>query len=220
LHSPAPRVDRAGRKAIQSNPGGRSRLALLAGLGLLLGAGPGAAGDTDAPLEWGAREIERAERLETALAQSQAASLAADTLQVRLAFDSAADLDLYVTDPMQETVYFGNTPARSGGRLEADRRCDHPSPRIETVVFAGAPPGRYRVGIDHPRPCEASEGRVDEGTAVFVLEIRHAGRVRRQLGLSAPLRFVPVVLEFDVEAAAAGDARGNVTVPPTPVPPR
>jgi hypothetical protein len=222
LHRPARRFDRTGREASQSTPARQRRLALLASLGLLLAGAAGAGDEEDTGVEWGTREVQRAEQLESALTASQGVPLAPDTLQVRLAFDAAADLDLYVTDPMQETVYFGNTPARTGGRLEADRRCQDAAPRIETVVFAPAPTGRYRVGVDYPRPCTASEGGGDGDSAVFVLEVRHAGRLRRQLGVSAPLRFVPIVLEFDIEAAA-GDESGQAfrTAPePAAAPPR
>ena len=77
----------------------------------------------------------------------------AGALRVELAFGQDADLDLYVTDPLQETVYFANTPSQQGGVLLDDRRCDSPPPRIETVVFEHPPPGRYRVGVDYPRRC-------------------------------------------------------------------
>ena len=75
-------------------------------------------------------------------------------LRVELVFGQGADLDLYLTDPSQETVYYANTPSQvNGGRLEADLRCDAAAPRVETIVFASAPPGRYRVGVDRAETC-------------------------------------------------------------------
>ncbi len=71
------------------------------------------------------------------------------SLHVRLAFGAGADLDLYVTDPMEETIYFANERAAAGGRLLADARCDSPSPRIEEVAFAEPRAGRYRIGVDY-----------------------------------------------------------------------
>src|SRR5262245_1845234 len=56
-------------------------------------------------------------------------------LRVERHFGAEADLDLYVTDPLQETVYFANSPTRRGGRLEQDLRCDAATPRSEVVVF-------------------------------------------------------------------------------------
>src|SRR5687767_8083414 len=52
-----------------------------------------------------------------------AAPVPADGLRVTLLWSEPVDLDLYVTDPARETVYFGNGASRSGGRLERDTRC-------------------------------------------------------------------------------------------------
>ena len=88
-----------------------------------------------------------ASQLEAALAK--APPPADGALRVRLAFGAAADLDLYVTDPQDETIYFANEQAAAGGRLTVDARCDTPAPRVEEVVFATPLPGRYRVGVDY-----------------------------------------------------------------------
>lgn len=114
-------------------------------------------------------------------------------LRVRLAFGAEADLDLYVTDPAQETVYFANTPTRSGGALEADRRCDAPAPRVEQVEWSAPPPGRYRIGIDFPIRCR----NLDEPVP-FVLEVSVGGEHQERRGTIAFGRFEPVVWEFDV----------------------
>ena len=116
------------------------------------------------------------------------------TLRVRLAFPEWADLDLFVTDPAQETVYFANTPSRSGGRLARDVRCGDAGERIETVVFPDAGPGRYRIGVDHPRRCEGAP----DGSAPFVVVVDGHGspEVRRS---AVPFEvFLPIVLEVDV----------------------
>ncbi|HXK26557.1 MAG TPA: hypothetical protein VMS55_28095, partial [Myxococcota bacterium] len=68
----------------------------------------------------------------------------AGALVVELSFGAEADLDLYVTGPDQETAYFANTPVRSGGALERDRRCGDAAPRVERVLWPAPPPGRYR----------------------------------------------------------------------------
>ena len=115
-------------------------------------------------------------------------------LVVRLAFGADADLDLYVTDPLRETVYFANPRSRAGGRLDRDRTCSDAPPRIETVVFEHPPPGRYRVGVDYPRPCAAG------GPAVpFAVEATRDGHRQGRESAIEPRRFVPVVLEVDVE---------------------
>jgi len=114
-------------------------------------------------------------------------------LRVELVFGEGADLDLYLTDPSQETVYYANTPSRvNGGRLEADLRCDAPEPRVEAVRFENAPPGRYRVGVDHAESCPG-------GAAVeaFLVTVEAAGGERRELrGEISRGRFLVRVLEF------------------------
>ena len=50
-------------------------------------------------------------------APPEAGSLPAGALRARLVFSADADLDLYVTGPDLETVYFANTPTRLGGVL-------------------------------------------------------------------------------------------------------
>ena len=113
---------------------------------------------------------------------------------MRLAFGEEADLDLYVTDPAQETVYFANAvSAASGGALEADLRCDAPAPRVEAVRFAPAPPGRYRVGVDHPARCGSRRGPVP-----FVVVAEFGAQRLERRGEVALGQFLPVVLEFEV----------------------
>jgi len=112
---------------------------------------------------------------------------------VRLAFDAGADLDLYVTGPDLETVYFANTPSKLGGELEQDFRCDTPpGPRVEVVRFHDARPGRYRVGVDYPEHCAPPAS-----PAPYTLEVRVDGRSERGTGLSSLGEFEPVVLEFE-----------------------
>lgn len=118
---------------------------------------------------------------------------------VRLVFGDAADLDLFVTDPLQETVYFGNTPTRAGGALDRDLRCDAPVPRVETVTFEAPPPGRYRVGVDHPRRCNGGRD-----PAPFAVEVLADGRELARREGEIPLsRFESKVLELELPAPPA-----------------
>ncbi len=137
------------------------------------------------------------------LAERLRASATSDggALVVRLAFDAGADLDLYVTDPREETAYFANTPTRAGGTLDADRTCADPGERVETVRFTAPPPGRYRVGVDHPATCS------DAAPAPFAVRVEHAGRVWETTGHVAPRRFAPIVLEITVEPFNQGAGR-------------
>jgi hypothetical protein len=114
-------------------------------------------------------------------------------LAVRLAFGAAADLDLYVTDPLGETVYFANTPSHAGGALDADRGCADAAPRVETVVFPHPPSGRYRVGVDYAKSCN---GRGDPAGYALMAE-REGGAVETRTGAVAAARFEPIALELD-----------------------
>jgi hypothetical protein len=126
------------------------------------------------------------------------AAVAPGELRVELVFGAGSDLDLYVTDPMQETVYYANTPSRgSAGRLEADLRCDAvATPRVETIVFESAPAGRYRVGVDRARTCDAGSSAAEP----FLVAVEFAGERREVRGEILGGRFEPSVLEIDVPA--------------------
>jgi hypothetical protein len=127
--------------------------------------------------------------------------LPAGALRVRLVFGTAADLDLYVTDPHQETVYFANTPSISGGTLSSDVRCDAPAPRVETVLFTAPLAGTYRVGVDHPERCGVARGEVP-----FRVEIE-VGSLRRTLRGEIPWgHFRAQLIDFEVgpESAETG----------------
>ncbi len=118
---------------------------------------------------------------------------APDAVRVRLAFGAEADLDLYVTGPADEAVYFANDAARDGGRLTSDRRCDAPAPREEVIEFAHAAPGRYRVGVDFMVRCANG---VDRAPYELVAEVPGQApiRVRGDARFGA---FDPRALEFE-----------------------
>lgn len=131
--------------------------------------------------------------LAAALGDQRLPPPAPGTVRVRLAFSDVADLDLYVTSPTHETVYFANTPARSGGELERDLRCNAPTPRIEVVLFAPAASGPYRVGVDFPEHCD---GKPDPVAFVVYLETS-AGREERRRSIH-PGHFLPIVLTAEL----------------------
>jgi hypothetical protein len=114
-------------------------------------------------------------------------------LVVQLAFGAGADLDLYVTDPLQETVYFANTPSRSGGFLDRDRTCSDAAPRVETIVFERPPPGRYRIGVEHPQSCGTGTD------APFAVRARRGEQGFERSGALPPRRFEAIVLELEID---------------------
>jgi hypothetical protein len=115
-------------------------------------------------------------------------------LLVQLAFGAEADLDLYVTDPLLETVYFANHESKSGGKISDDARCDEQPFRIEEVWFNAPIPGRYRVGVDFPEQCNGSEE-----AAAYVVSVLQDGKRKKVSGSVSLRQFEVIVLEFEVE---------------------
>ena len=172
---------------------------MVAGLiALLLGCddGPPPGPEVQPPPEWTASFTMEAEALEAVLAEAEPLPLGG--LSVRLAFGQAADLDLYVTGPLEEAVYYANTPSAIGGALGEDRRCVHDAPRVETIRFeAPLMPGRYRVGVDYPHACIEAPA-----PAPFVVAVDEPGGSTSLRGLARYRVFEPIVLEIDVARTA------------------
>ncbi len=131
--------------------------------------------------------------LEQALARQD--EPAPGTLRFALAFGAGADLDLFVTGPRYESVYFANTPSAIGGALESDVRCDAPAPRIETITFPDPPPGPYRVSIDFPERCDGLDTAVP-----FAVTVRRRDNPAhaKTHGIIRPGEFLTIVLETDI----------------------
>ena len=124
-------------------------------------------------------------------------------LRVELSWVGPADLDLYVTDPAFESVYFANTPSRSGGRLESDARCGTitaSAPSSERIVWHDPPAGPYRVGVDYIESCDGSAKPVG-----YRVRIDSDGQQRDLTGSIGLQRFQPMVTEFVVPVASGDD---------------
>lgn len=172
----------------------RITAALLLALGLAVAGCASTPPPPPDPPAWNALRRADADALAARLRELPPVS---EGLVVRLAFPAGVDLDLYVTDPRLETVYYANTPSVSGGRLLRDRRCADPEPgevRIETLRFDAPPPGRYRIGVDFPHRCEGGPDEV-----AYALSIEQRGVREEQRGLARWLEFTSIVHEFDVE---------------------
>ena len=141
------------------------------------------------------RIAQRGAELGAALAQFNSRAAGETTgLLVQLAFGAEADLDLYVTDPLLETVYFANHKSKSGGRISDDARCGVTGLRIEEVRFDKPMAGRYRVGVDFPQRCDNAAER-----AAFFVSVRNNETHEQVQGEVALQQFEVVVLEFDIE---------------------
>ncbi len=160
---------------------------------LLLGACGGPPTPATIPVDpapWGSELTERAEALAASLTEAPPAP--PGELRVRLAFEAEVDLDLFVTDPLEESVYFANDRSRSGGALDADARCETPAPHFETVRWETPPKGRYRIGVDFPRRCSGG------GRAPFAIAVERDGTRTLHRGVIDAGIFLPIVDRFDL----------------------
>src|SRR5205823_5703617 len=123
---------------------------------------------------------------------------------VTLRWTAPVDLDLYVTDPELETLYFANPRTVSGGVLERDSRCaeQQPGEHAERARWTKPPPGRYRVGVDFLETCSGRTAEVPYALTVEVDGRRQEIAPRARRGERQPL-----VLEFTVAGPAAGEVR-------------
>jgi hypothetical protein len=128
-------------------------------------------------------------------------------VRVSLLWSDPVDLDLYVTDPALETVYFANNPSGSGGRLEEDVGCPEPqTPRagpasVETVSWKNPPLGKFRIGVDFIEACDTGIAE-----ARFLVVVDANGERREKAGKVDLERFDPVVLEFDLPEGSEGES--------------
>ena len=85
-------------------------------------------------------------------------SVGTGDVQVNITWDSRADVDLHVVDPLGEEVYWAHKTAVSGGTLDLDSnaRCSSDGPRAENIFWASgliAPHGDYLVRVDYWSNC-------------------------------------------------------------------
>ena len=114
-------------------------------------------------------------------------------LSVQLAFEADTDLDLYVTGPLLETVYFANLASKSGGELSADVRCDSEGQRLEEVVFVDPLPGKYRIGVDFPERCNS-----ENSPAPYAVSVLYQGQHQQVWGSATLKQFEVIVFEFEL----------------------
>ena len=73
-------------------------------------------------------------------------------IQVTLSWETAADIDLYVTDPNSEMIFYSHTTSASGGYLDHDDTDGGTAsnPAIENVFWESDPlDGSYQVGVEY-----------------------------------------------------------------------
>jgi hypothetical protein len=96
-------------------------------------------------------------------------------VQVNISWNSKADVDLYVVDPLGEEIFYAHRESNSGGQLDIDSNaaCQTDGPRAENVFwpFGVVPPkGTYTVRANYWSAC-------GEAGTDYVVTIRTKGGV-------------------------------------------
>lgn len=86
-------------------------------------------------------------------------------LIVEVSWSAPVDLDLFLTDPDGETVYFANRMARSGVVMGDMMGCKDieagPPPYAETIIIPSAAIGVYRASVDYIKDCGSNKLQAD-----------------------------------------------------------
>jgi hypothetical protein len=78
-------------------------------------------------------------------------------LEITLSWDVPADLDLHVTDPFGETIYYFHPRSLTGGVLESDGECQSGATTERVTYPSGtAPAGNYIISLHYFRHCGAA----------------------------------------------------------------
>jgi uncharacterized protein YfaP (DUF2135 family) len=67
---------------------------------------------------------------------------------------NTVDLDLHVTDPRGEEIYYNHPTSASGGKLDFDNKCSgYREGRPENIYWTTAPSGNYKVEVVYFDSC-------------------------------------------------------------------
>src|SRR6185503_9288392 len=94
-------------------------------------------------------------------------------VQVNIAWNTKADVDLYVVDPLGEEIFYSHRNSVSGGTLDIDSHagCVSDGPRTENIFwsFGVIPPrGSYTVRVNYWSAC-------GEPSTDYVVTVRAKG---------------------------------------------
>ena len=103
-------------------------------------------------------------------------------VQVTLTWDNTSDLDLWVTDPFGEKIYYAHPYSESGGQLDVDDINGYGPENIFWPAGA-APNGTYLVQVDYYS---------GSGTAHYTILIQAFGETNQYQGLLQPNQTVDV----------------------------
>jgi len=121
-------------------------------------------------------------------------------MQVTASWDTGADIDLYVTGPLGDTLSFQRPATPSGARVDHSGRgdCvgDMPNPQIENIRWVGSRPidGIYQVELHYWGECISGGGPTNVTVSVGVGR-RIAGQYRHSLLPGERIRILRFVVQ-------------------------
>jgi tRNA (guanosine-2'-O-)-methyltransferase len=121
-------------------------------------------------------------------------------IQVTASWDTGADIDLYVTGPLGDTLSFQRPSTPFGGRLDHSGRgeCDGdlPNPQVENARWVGNKPieGIYEVEVHYWGECIGGGGPTNVTISVAVAR-RIAGQYRHSVLPGERIRVVRFVVQ-------------------------
>lgn len=131
-------------------------------------------------------------------------------VQISLIWNNYNDLDLHVTCPSGEKIYFGHRNSDCGGVLDVDMNVSPTSQEpVENVYWPpnGAPHGRYKVEVVHFK----NHGRQGCGDPTnFKVAVSIGGSVQEFTG-SVRTKETKLVHEFDLDSSTMAIASGGNT---------
>lgn len=122
-------------------------------------------------------------------------------VQITVAWNSDADLDVYVIDPGEETVSFQRREGASGARMDQAARgaCAESegasTARVENVYWSQRPPpGEYRVELHYLFECDT-----DAGLTTATVSVAVGGRTIGAYNLSLTPTNRETVVRFELQ---------------------
>ncbi|OKH35444.1 hypothetical protein NIES2119_20760 [[Phormidium ambiguum] IAM M-71] len=133
-------------------------------------------------------------------------TLGTGVIQSTLRWSTTDDLDLSVTDPSGQRVFYQNKKVASGGELDVDSNADCQDTitnPVENVFWpaTGAPPGNYVVRVNLYKRCATQQGPIP-----FRLRLLVQGRTQE---LTGTVDANKQTVSFPVSLAAGGAAPGQ-----------
>ncbi|MEQ9462956.1 MAG: hypothetical protein RJQ10_04815 [Haliea sp.] len=110
------------------------------------------------------------------------------------------DLDIYVTEPGGETIFFDNEVSAAGGSLDWDNQCsNYQDGRTENVSWTSPPIGSYKIEVDCFDACTTSSA-----TVPFKINVKAGGSTSSYSGQAVCGEDRTFVADFNFQGRSYG----------------